>query len=57
MVVQTQKGIGLGAIDPLEYFRFSVIDHLGNAQAYQRLIPEAAAYRATSVQKLLEKWI
>ena len=57
MFVQTNKGLGPGAMDPLEYFRFAIKDHLRNAQTYQLLIPAAAAYLATSVRKFLEKWI
>ena len=57
MVVQTDKGLGPGAIDPPEYSRFSIKDHLRNAQTYQCLSLSAAAYRATLVQKMLEKWI
>ena len=57
MVVQTDKVLILGAIDPPEYFRFSIKYHIGNAQTYQRLIPAAAAYYATLVQNLLEKRI
>ena len=57
MVVQTDKGLGPGEIDPPEYFRYAIKDHLGNAYTYQRLIPAAAVYCPTSVQKLLEKWI
>ena len=53
MVVQIDKCIGPGAIDPKEYFQFSIKDHLGDAREYQRLIPAAAAYCATLVQKLL----
>ena len=57
MVVQTDKGLGPGEIDPQEYFLFTIKDNLGNAYTYQHLIPAAAAYHPTSVQKLLEKWI
>ena len=57
MVVQTDKGLGPGAIEPPEYFRFAIKDHLGNSQTYQRLSSLAAAYIATSVRKILEKWI
>ena len=57
MVVQTDKGLGPGAIKPRECFRFATRDHLGDTQMYQRLSPAAAAYRATLVRKLLEKWI
>ena len=57
MVVQTDKGICPGAIDPKEYFRFLIKYHLGDNRTYQRLAPAATAYYATSVQKLLEKWI
>ena len=31
MVVQTDKRLGLGAIEPNEYFRFEIKYHLGNA--------------------------
>ena len=57
MVVKTDKGLGPGAIDPKEYFRFAIKYHLGNAHTYQRLNPAAAEYCATLVQKLLKKWI
>ena len=57
MVVQTEKGLGPGAIEPKEYFRFAKKDHLRDSQAYQRLTLAAAAYCDTSMQKLLEKWI
>ena len=57
MVVQTDKGLGLGAIDTREYVRYATRYHLGDKRTYQRLSPAAASYRATLVQKLLEKWI
>ena len=57
VVVQTDKGLGPGAIDPPGYFPFAIIDNFGNVQTYQCLSPEAAAYRATSVRKLMGKWI
>ena len=57
MVVQTDKGLGPGAIDPREYFRYATRDHIGDTRTYQRLSPGTAAYRATLVRKLLEKWI
>ena len=57
MVVQRGKRLGLGVINPKEYFQFSIKDHLRDAQTYQRLSPAEAEYRATLVQKLLEKWI
>ena len=57
MVVQTDKGLGPGAIEPREYFQYVTKEHLGDTQTYQRLRPAAAANRATSVRKLLEKWI
>ena len=57
MVIQTDKGLGLGAIDTKEYFRFAIKDHIGDAKTYQRLSQVAAAYCATLVQKLLEKCI
>ena len=56
MVVQTDKGIKQVEIYPKEYLRFSIKDHLGDAWTYQRLSPAAAAYHATSVRKLLDKW-
>ena len=57
IVVQTDKGLGQGAIEPREYFQYATRDHLGDTRTYQRLSPAAAAYRATLVKKLLEKWI
>ena len=57
MVVQTDKGLGPEAIEPPESFRSSIKYHIGNAQTYQHLIPEAAAYLETLVQKLLKKCI
>ena len=57
MSVQTEKGLGPGEIDPQDYSRFPIKNHLGNAQTYQCLIPAAASYCTTSVRKLLEKWI
>ena len=57
MVVQTDKGLEPGAIKPREYFQFATRDHLGDTWTYQRLSPAATAYRATSVLKLLDKWI
>ena len=57
MVIQTDKGLGPGAIEPREYVLYATRDHLGDTRTYQRLTPAAAAYRATSVQKLLENWI
>ena len=57
MVVQTYKGLGPGAIEPKEYFRFFKKYHLRDTQIYRRLTPAAAAYRAISVRKLLEKLI
>ena len=42
---------------PREYVRYATRYHLGDTRTYQRLTPAAAAHRATSVQKLLEKWI
>ena len=57
MVVQTDKGLGLGAIDPREYFRYATRDYLGDTWTYQSLSLAAAADRATSVRKLLEKSI
>ena len=57
MVVQTDKGLGPGAIEPQEYVRYATIDHLGDTRTYQRLTPAAASYCAIKVQKMLEKWI
>ena len=57
MVVQTDKGLDPGEIEPKEYFRFAIKDNIVDARTYQRLIPVAAAYCATSAQKLLGKWI
>ena len=57
MVVQIDKGLGPGAIELRELFRFAIKDHLGDTRTYQRLISAAAAYRATSVRKFLEKLI
>ena len=57
MVVQTDKCLGLGEINPPEYLRFDIKDHLGYSQVCQCLVPAAAAYCATSVWKQLEKWI
>ena len=55
MVVQTDKVLGPGAIKPRDYVCYATRYHLGDTWKYQRLTPEAAAYRATLVQKLLEK--
>ena len=57
MVVQTNRGLVPGAIYPCEYVFYATRNHLGDARTYQRLTPAAAAYRATSVRNLLEKWI
>ena len=57
MVVQTEKGLGPVAIEPREYLQYDTREHLEDTRTYQRLSPAAAAYCATSVQKLLEKWI
>ena len=57
MVVQTDKGLGPGAIKPPEYVQYATSDHLGDTRRYQRLTPAAASYRAIKVQKMLEKWI
>ena len=57
MVVQTDKGLGLGEIEPMEYVRYATRDHLGDTHTYQHLSPVAEAYCATLVRKLLEKWI
>ena len=57
MVVQNDKGPGPGAIEPREFVRNATRDHRGDTRTYQCLTPAAASYRATSVRKLLEKWI
>ena len=57
MLVQTNNGIGPGTIEPREYFRCATRDHLGDTRTYQHLRPVATAYHATSVKKLLGKWI
>ena len=57
MVVQTDKCLGSGAKEPKEYFRFSIKDQIVDTQTYQRLTPLATSYSATSVRRLLEKWI
>ena len=57
MVVQTDKGLGPGAIETREYVRYATRDHLGDTWTYQRLTPAAASYRAIKVQKMLEKRI
>ena len=49
--------VGLGKIEPHEYIRYATRDHLGDNRPYQSLTPAAASYRATKVQKMLEKWI
>ena len=49
MVVQTDKGLVPGAIEPREYVRYATRDRLGDTRTYQRLTPAAATYRATSV--------
>ena len=54
MVVQTDKVLGPGAIDPQEYVRYSTRDHLGDKRTYQRLTPAAASYCAIKEQKMLE---
>ena len=54
MVVQTDKGLGPGAIEPHEYVRNATRDHLGDKRKYQRLSPASASYRAIKVQKMLE---
>ena len=41
MVVQTEKGLGPGAIEPREYFHYATGDHLGDTRTYQRLSPAA----------------
>ena len=57
MVIQTEKGLGLGEIEPREYVHYTTRDHLGDTQMYQLLTPAASAYRAILVRKLLEKCI
>ena len=57
MVVQTDKGLGPGAIEPREHVQYATRDHLGDKRTYQRLTPAVASYHATLVQKMLEKWI
>ena len=57
MLLQTNKGLGPGAIEPREYVRYATRDQLGDTRTYQRLTPAAASYRVTLVQELLEKWI
>ena len=57
MVVQTDKGLGMGGKELREYVRYATRDRLGDTRSYQRLTPAAAAYGASSVRKLLEKWI
>ena len=47
MVVQTDRGLGPGAIEPREYIHYATRDHLGDTRTYQCLTPAAAAYRAT----------
>ena len=53
VVVQTDKGLGPGAIEPREYIRYATRDHLGDKRTYQRLTPVAVSYRAIKVQKML----
>ena len=57
MVVQTDKGLGPGTIEPREYIRYATRDHLGDKRTYQLLTPASASYPATKVQNMLEKWI
>ena len=57
VVVQTNKGLGPGAIEPREYIQYAIRDHLGDKRTYQLLTPAATSYRATKVQNMLEKWI
>ena len=57
MVVQTDKGLGPGAIEPREYVRYATRDLLGDTRIYQRLSQAATSYCATLVRKLLENWI
>ena len=57
MVVQTDYGLDPVAIYPKEYFQLAIKNYLGDTRTYQRLTPAATAYRATLVQKLLDKWI
>ena len=55
MVVQTNKGLGPGAIEPREYVRYVKRDRLGYKRTCQRLSPESTSYRTTLVQNMLEK--
>ena len=57
MVVQTDKGLGPGSIEPREYVCYATRDYLGDKRTYQSLSPAAVSYRATLVRQLLEKWI
>ena len=57
MVDYTDKGLGPGAINPREYIRYAIRDHLGDKRTYQCLTQAAAAYFATLEKKLLKKWI
>ena len=57
MVVQTENGLGPGAIYPKEYFRFAIKHHLGDTWTYRHLTPATAAYCANSMGKLLKKCI
>ena len=57
MVVQTDKGLDPGAIDPRVYVCYATRDYLGDKRTYQCLSPGAESYRANLVQELLEKWI
>ena len=51
MVVQTNKDLSPGAIEPREYIRYATRYHLVDKRTYQRLTPEAAYYRAIKVKK------
>ena len=57
MVVQTNKGLGPGAIEPRDYVRYATRDHVWDTRTFQRLTPAAVTYCATLVQNFLEKWI
>ena len=41
----------------MEYVRYATKCHIVDTRTYQRLRPLDEADRATSIQKLLEKWI
>ena len=57
MVVQTNKGLGPGAIEPREYTQYATRDHLGDKRTYQHLTPAAASYHAIKVKQMIEKSI